>query len=92
MQDYNDFIDKTPTPGAELNDQGNGNANDYINFDKDTNHVPVESKLSPEEQKILKDASKPTKKDEEKNNQPQPEEKKKKGFFNRLFGKKDKKE
>jgi len=92
MQDYNDFIDKTPTPGAELNDQGNGNANDYINFDKDTNHVPVESKLSPEEQKILKDASKPTKKDEEKNSQPQPEEKKKKGFFNRLFGKKDKKE
>ncbi|MEO6315306.1 MAG: transglycosylase domain-containing protein [Chitinophagaceae bacterium] len=91
MLDYNDFSDKTLQPGAEGTDEGNGGANDYINFDKDTTRVPVESKLSPDEQKVLHEA-KPVKKDEDKKDQNPPEEKKKKGFFNKLFGKKDKKD
>ncbi len=91
LQDYNDFSDKTLQPGAEGTDEGNGGANDYINFDKDTTHVPVESKLSPDEQKVLNEA-KPTKKDDDKADQNQPDDKKKKGFFKRLFGKKDKKD
>ncbi|MEP6726165.1 MAG: penicillin-binding transpeptidase domain-containing protein, partial [Bacteroidota bacterium] len=92
MKDYDDSIDKTLDPGAEGVDQGNGSASDYKNFERDTNHVPIESKLSPDEQKILNDASKQPKKDDAKPDQNPPEEKKKKGFFNRLFGKKDKKE
>jgi penicillin-binding protein 1A len=92
LQDYNDFSDKTLQPGAEGTDEGNGGAGDYINFDKDTNHVPVESKLNPDEQKVLNEA-KPKKDDDKKKDELNPtEEKKKKGFFNRLFGKKDKKE
>jgi penicillin-binding protein 1A len=89
LQDYDNSIDKTLQPGAEGTDQGNGGANDYINFDKDTNHVPVESKLSPDEKKILNEADKPSKKTDDKTDQKPPEEKKKKGFFKRLFGKKD---
>ena len=65
LQDYNDFIDKSPEPGAAGTDQGNGSANDYINFDKDTSHVRVESKLPPDEQKILNEANKPAKKDDD---------------------------
>jgi penicillin-binding protein 1A len=95
LQDYNDFTDKTQQPGAEGADQGNGGANDYINFDKDTSHVPVESSLSPAEKKILNEASKSNKKDDEKpvDKQLPPEpEKKKKNFFQKLFGPKNKKE
>ena len=58
LQDYNDFQDKTLQPGAEGSDQGNGGANDYINFEKDTAHVPVESTLTPEEKKVLNEAAK----------------------------------
>jgi penicillin-binding protein 1A len=93
LQDYNDFIDKTPQPGAEGTDQGNGGANDYINFNKDTSHVPVESTLSPEEKKILNEASKPKKAEEKPSDKIPPEpEKKKKSFFEKIFGSKDKKE
>jgi len=92
LQDYDNFIDKTLQPGAEGTDQGNGGANDYINFEKDTNRVPVESKLSQDEQKALNEAAKPAKKEDDKNDQNAPEQKKKKGFFNRLFGKKEKKD
>ncbi|MDE3249123.1 MAG: transglycosylase domain-containing protein [Bacteroidota bacterium] len=89
--DYTQFIDKNAPPGAEGTDQGNGGATDYINFDKDTTRVPVESKLTSEEQKILNEASKqPSKNPREEEEKKQPEEeKKKKGFFRRLFGKKD---
>jgi len=76
-------------------DEAGSNAGDYIQFDKDTTHVPVESSLTPEEKKILNEANKPGKKDEEKKEEkqtpPPTEEKKKKGFFQRLFGPKDKK-
>ncbi|HSC39611.1 MAG TPA: penicillin-binding transpeptidase domain-containing protein, partial [Chitinophagaceae bacterium] len=91
LMDYSPLIDKNPPPGAEGTYQGNGGANDYINFDKDTTHVPVESSLSPEEKKILNEANKPGKKDEERPaDKPtvQPE-KKKKGFFRKLFGSKE---
>jgi penicillin-binding protein 1A len=95
MYDYMNIIDKTPPPGAEGDNQGNGNANQY--FDTSTPKIPVDSKLSPEEQKILKEASMQKK---DKNNplhiivtdaDKKPElPKKKEGFFKRLFGKKDK--
>ncbi len=93
LQDYNDFTDKTLQPGAEGSDQGNGGANDYINFEKDTSHVPVESSLSAEDKKVLNEAIKSSKKEDEKQAQKQePEEpKKKKNLFQRIFGPKDKK-
>ena len=90
QMDYYQDIEKNTPPGAEGTDQGNGGAGDYINFDKDTVRVPVESKLSADEQKILNEASKPVKKEEIKEEKKPEEEKKKKGFFGRLFGKKDK--
>ena len=73
-------------PGAEGNDQGNGNANQYLP-DTSSPHVPVDSKLSPAEQQILDEANGGKKKAEPVKTQPPPEEKKKKGFFKRLFGK-----
>jgi penicillin-binding protein 1A len=88
--DYYQDIEKSTPPGAEGTDQGNGGAGDYINFDKDTTRVPVESKLSADEQKILNEASKPAKKEDAKEEKKPEEEKKKKGFFGRLFSKKDK--
>jgi penicillin-binding protein 1A len=92
LQDYNDFTDKTLQPGAEGADQGNGGANDYINFEKDTSHVPVESTLTQEEKKVLNEAAKPAKKEEEPSTRQKPDStKKKKGFFQRIFGSKDKK-
>jgi penicillin-binding protein 1A len=86
MYDYSHIIDQTQPPGAEGNDQGNGNANQYL-LDTSSPHVPVDSKLSPAEQQILDEANGGKKKAEPVKNQPPPEEKKKKGFFKRLFGK-----
>jgi penicillin-binding protein 1A len=93
--DYMELVDQDPPPGAEGADVGNGAADEYLST-PDTGDVPVESKLSLEEQKILKEAngSKKNNKDAGKKVEP-TEEKKKKGFFRRLFGKKkdkDKKE
>ena len=42
MYDYESIIDKTPPPGAEGDNQGNGNANQYL--DTSSPHVPVDSK------------------------------------------------
>jgi len=83
MYDYMNIIDKTPTPGAEGADQGNGKANQYL--DTSSPRVPVDSKLSPDEQRILDEANGKKKTDAVNSNKP-PEEKKKKGFFKRLFG------
>ncbi len=84
MYDYMNIIDQTPSPGAEGDNQGNGNASQYL--DTSSPHVPVDSKLSPDEQRILDEANGGKKKaDAVKPNTP-PEEKKKKGFFKRLFG------
>ncbi|MBV4356859.1 penicillin-binding protein 1A [Pinibacter aurantiacus] len=87
MMSYQNF-DPTPPPGAEGDDQGNGNANEYLRLDTANVHVPVDSRLDPEEQKVLNEA-----KGQNKKNNPQKpvaappeEEKKKEGFFKRLFG------
>jgi penicillin-binding protein 1A len=89
MYDYMNIIDKTPPPGAEGDNEGNGNANQYM--DTSSPKVPVDSKLSGDEQRVLKEANGTgKKKDDTKSPPPPPEEKKKKGFFRRLFGSKDK--
>ena len=72
---------------------GNGAADDYLGTPDTESNVPVESKLSMEEQKVLNEAGGKSTKDDKKkdpNATTPPEEKKKKGFFKRLFGKKDK--
>ena len=84
MYDYMNIIDKTPPPGAEGDNQGNGNANQYL--DTSSPHVPVDSKLSTDEQRVLDEANGGKKKAESLSPQKPPEEKKKKGFFKRLFG------
>lgn len=95
LMDYDPLIDKTPPPGAEGTDQMGGNPNDYINFNEDTNNVPVESELSKEEKKILEEAKKPepVKKEEKPADKVPPaapkKDEKKKGLLNRLFGNKD---
>ncbi|HTD93425.1 MAG TPA: transglycosylase domain-containing protein [Chitinophagaceae bacterium] len=84
---------ETIEPGAEGNDQGVGSEQDY-NYRNDT--------IGPESRKVIEDDNnKPSKKDttdrsndKKKENKPigsaTEEPKKKKGFFNKLFGKKDK--
>ena len=84
MYDYMNIIDKTPPPGAEGDNQGNGNADQYL--DTSSPHVPVDSKLSNDEQKVLDEATRDQKKTEPVNPPKPPEQKKKKGFFKRLFG------
>jgi len=92
MYDYMNIIDKTPPPGAEGQDQGNGNANQYL--DTSSPKVPVDSKLSGEEEKVLQEATTIQKSDNQgsvtitvKDADKNPPPKKKKGFFNKLFGK-----
>jgi penicillin-binding protein 1A len=93
MFDYMNIVDQPPPPGAEGTDQGNGNANEYL-MQPDTSHVPVESQLSNEEEKILKEAVREKKVDKTEKADPVPGEgeKKKKGFFKKLFGGKNKNE
>ncbi|HMH22093.1 MAG TPA: transglycosylase domain-containing protein [Puia sp.] len=97
MYDYMNAIEKTAPPGAEGANEGNGKANQYL--DTSAPSVPIDSRLSPDEQKVLREAStnrtdkagsvKITVTDAEK----KPPPKKKEGFFKRLFGgKKDKQE
>jgi penicillin-binding protein 1A len=93
MFDYQNLIDKTAPPGAEGANEGNGKANQYLDTSAPT--VPLDSKLSPDEQKVLKEASiqrndkqgsvRITVTDADKKQEPP----KKKGFFKRLFGSKD---
>ncbi|MBA4168606.1 MAG: penicillin-binding protein, partial [Chitinophagaceae bacterium] len=88
LYDYMNIQDQSPPPGAEGVDQGNS-ADEYLGT-PDGNDVPVESKQSLEEQKVLKEAE--GEKKNPVNNQPannNKDQKKKKGFFKRLFGKKD---
>jgi len=88
LYDYMNIQDQAP-PGAEGTDEGNGAADEYLGTPSEENDVPVESKLSLEEQKVLKEAN-GKRVDTPKAVMPKQEEKKKKGFFKRLFGKKDK--
>jgi penicillin-binding protein 1A len=85
LYDYMNIQDQSPPPGAEGVDSGNS-ADEYLST-PEKNDVPVESKLSMEEQKVLKESGK--KPEAAKSNAAPKEEKKKKGFFRRLFGKKD---
>src|SRR5579862_157205 len=89
--DYGNLISKTPPPGAEGADQGNGNASEYM--DTSTQRIPVDSKLSTDEEKVLKEAS-GKKKDDLTTPSKQPANnqttKKKKNFLQRLFGSKNK--
>jgi penicillin-binding protein 1A len=92
MYDYIKIIDKTPPPGAEGTDQGNGKANQY--FDTSSPKVPIDSKLSGEEQSVLREATSQQKAGSPTpttaGNQVPPQKKSKGGFLSRLFGKKDK--
>ncbi|GGA91439.1 penicillin-binding protein 1A [Puia dinghuensis] len=91
MYDYMN-IEKVAPPGAEGGNQGNGKANQYLDTSPPT--VPVDSKLSPDEQKVLQEANRTSKEGSvritvtDADKKPQPP-KKKGGFFKRLFGKKD---
>ncbi len=91
MFDYMNMVDQAPPPGAEGADQGNGNANEYL-IQPDTNHVPVESQLNSDEQKILKEASKEKKTEKpeadksEATTTGEGDENKKKGILNKIFG------
>jgi len=87
---FDNLIEKIAPPGAEGANEGNGRANQYLDTSPPT--VPVDSKLSPEEQKILKEAT-----TEKSNSQgsikitvtdapQQRPPKKKSGFLKRLFG------
>ncbi len=90
--DYDQYLNLTPPPGAEGEDVGNGKAEDYL-ISNDTNapRVPVDSRLSPEEKDIKKEAVNPKNNKENKADSTEDDKKeKKKGFFRRLFGKKDK--
>jgi len=98
MYDYMNIIDKTTPPGAEGDNQGNGKAKEY--FDTSKPNIPVDSRLTPDEQKVLGEARGDKKVDHSKSNPLEisvtdPDKKpslpkKKDGFFKRLFGKKDK--
>jgi len=91
MYDYMN-IEKIAPPGAEGANEGNGKANQYLDTSAPT--VPTDSKLSPEEQKILKEATTTQKNSPQGSikvtvtdaNQTPPPPKKKEGFFKRLFG------
>lgn len=87
--DYYNMIDRTPPPGAEGENVGNGGADDFLGT-PDTQNIPTESKQAMEEQKVLQEAlnSKnqlPTNKKDSAKTAPK-DEKKKPGFFKRIFG------
>ena len=83
MYDYSHIIDQTIPPGAEGDDQGNGNANQYL--DTSSPHVPVDSKLSPDEQQVLDEANGGKKKAEPVKTNPR-KKKRKKDFLKDCLG------
>ncbi len=95
MYDYGGIADRTPDPGAEGDNVGNGTADEYLST-PDTQNIPTDSKQAIEEQKVLQEATRPRNQVPEKKDtkeEVKPEEKKKKdGIFRRIFGgkKKDK--
>jgi penicillin-binding protein 1A len=89
---YDPFLSTEPPSGEEGNEQ----VDEFLGK-PDLQDIPVDSKKSLEEQKVLQEAKDPKnqvptdKKDPSKPDQTQPEEKKKKeGLFKKLFGKKNK--
>ncbi|MDF2190253.1 transglycosylase domain-containing protein [Paraflavitalea sp. CAU 1676] len=95
LYDGYNLADRTPDPGAEGENVGNGTADEYLST-PDTQNIPTDSKQAIEEQKILEEAVKPknqvpVKKDEPAKEEVKTDEQKKKGLFRRIFGgKKDK--
>lgn len=87
LYDYMNIQDQAPPPGAEGEDAGIGGADEYLGV-PDENDVPVESKLSLEEQKVLKESGGKAPAPKQPAAKTEEEPKKKKGFFRRLFGKK----
>jgi penicillin-binding protein 1A len=93
--DYGGLVDRTPDPGAEGDNVGNGTADEYLSK-PDTQNIPTDSKQAIEEQKVLEEATKPKNQVPEKKDtkeEVKPDDKKKKdGLFRRIFGgkKKDK--
>jgi len=90
---YDPFLSTEPPIGEEGNEQ----VDPYL-ARPDVQDIPVDSKKSMEEQKVLQEAKDPknqvptdTKKDPAKPDPTKPDEKKKKdGLFKRMFGKKNK--
>ena len=86
------LIDVIP-PAAEGEDQGVGNESDF-------EIIKTREYIGPESKPVIDDSKDKKQKKDTTDNQtqavkigdPQPEEKKKKGIFNKIFGKKDKKE
>jgi len=86
------LIDVIP-PAAEGEDQGVGNESDF-------EIIKTREYIGPESKPVIDDSKEKKSKKDTTDNQaqavkigdPQPEEKKKKGIFNKIFGKKDKKE
>jgi len=86
------LIDVIP-PAAEGEDQGVGNESDF-------EIIKTKEYIGPESKPVIDDSKEKKSKKDTTDNQapavkigdPQPEEKKKKGIFNKIFGKKDKKE
>lgn len=95
LYDYGGIADRTPDPGAEGANVGNGTADEYLST-PDTQNIPTDSKQAIEEQKVLEEATKPKNQVPEKKDpktEVKPDDKKKKdGIFRRIFGgkKKDK--
>jgi penicillin-binding protein 1A len=83
-----DMMIDTNAPGAEGEDQGVGNQNDYM-------YQPNKEYIPPESQPVIDENDKGKKDTASKKTPPRigdpspPEEKKKKGFLRKLFGKKD---
>jgi penicillin-binding protein 1A len=85
--DIMEMIDTLP-PGAQGEDEGVGHSNDFIDM-PNKEYIPAESQpVIDENKKAKKDTTAGTPKigDMDKNDK----QKKKKGFFQKLFGKKDK--
>lgn len=92
LYDYGGLADRTPDPGAEGENVGNGTADEYLST-PDTQNIPTDSKQAIEEQKVLEEAVKPKNQVPDKKDtkeEVKQEEKKKKGIFRRIFGGKDK--
>jgi penicillin-binding protein 1A len=86
--DIENLIDNTP-PGGQGDDIGVGAEEDY-NIKRE--YIPPESKLPVDEdaKPVKKDTTTPIKKEEKPIGAPVEEQKKKNGFFQKLFGKKNK--
>ncbi|WEK33730.1 MAG: transglycosylase domain-containing protein [Candidatus Pseudobacter hemicellulosilyticus] len=91
---YN-IIERTPPPGAEGENVGNGGADEYLSR-PDTQNIPTESKQAMEEQRVLQEATSTRnqvpseKKETPKKDNTEDDKKKKDGLFKKIFGGKKK--